>query len=67
MLQGNVAPEGIMILSWPDSEVFAILAGEPAMTIVPNLLITGILAILFSLLFWCGRPCSLGESMAAWS
>lgn len=40
-----------MILSWPDSEVFAILAGEPAMTIVPNLLITGILAILFSLLF----------------
>jgi hypothetical protein len=51
VLQGNVAPEGIMILSWPESEVFAILAGEPAMTIVPNLLITGILAILFSLVF----------------
>jgi hypothetical protein len=51
VLQGNVAPEGIMILSWPESEVFAILAGEPAMTIVPNLLITGIFASLFSLLF----------------
>jgi hypothetical protein len=49
--QGNVAPDELMILSWPDSEVFAILAGEPAMTIVPNLLITGILTILFSLLF----------------
>jgi hypothetical protein len=51
VLQGNVAPEGIMILSWPDSEVFAILAGEPAMTLVPNLLVTGILATLVSLIF----------------
>ena len=49
VLQGNVAPEGIMILSWPESEFFKILSGEPAMTIIPNLLITGILAILFSL------------------
>lgn len=51
VLQGNVAPEGVMILSWPDSEVFDILSGEPAMTIVPNLLVTGILAILVSLVF----------------
>jgi hypothetical protein len=50
-LQGNIAPEGIMILSWPESAFFSVLAGEPAMTIVPNLLVTGILAILFSLLF----------------
>ncbi len=51
VLQGNVAPDGVMILSWPDSELFHILAGEPAMTIVPNLLATGILAILVSLIF----------------
>jgi hypothetical protein len=50
-LQGNIVPEGIVILSWPESAFFSVLAGEPAMTIVPNLLITGILAILFSLLF----------------
>jgi hypothetical protein len=50
VLQGNVAPEGVMILSWPDSEMFEILSGEPAMTFVPNLLVTGILAILISLI-----------------
>jgi len=50
-LQGNTAPSGIMILSWPESEFFRILAGEPAMTIVPNLLVTGILAILLSLAY----------------
>ena len=50
-LQGNIAPDGMMILSWPGSELFHILTGEPAMTIVPNLLVTGILAILFSLIF----------------
>ena len=44
-LQGNIAPDGLMILSWPGSELFHILTGEPAMTIVPNLLVTGILAI----------------------
>lgn len=51
VLQGNVAPEGMTILSWPDSELFEILAGEPAMTIVPNLVVSGILAILSSLAF----------------
>ena len=57
IFQGNVATDGVMILSWPESEVFRILGGEPAMTIVPNLLVTGILAILFSLVFlvWATR------------
>ncbi len=50
-LQGNVAPDGLMILSWPDSVLFSVLSGEPAMTIIPNLLVTGILAIFFSLLY----------------
>jgi len=51
LLQGNTVPEGIMILSWPGSDFFRIQAGEPAMTILPNLLITGILAVFFSLIF----------------
>lgn len=51
ILQGSVAPDGIMILSWPKSEFFSPLGGEPAMTIIPNLLLTGILACLFSLGF----------------
>lgn len=51
VLQGNSAPAGIMILSWPGSEFFRILNGEPAMTLIPNFLVTGILAILLSLIF----------------
>lgn len=51
ILQGNVSPAGIIFPSWPDSAFFRIVGGEPAMTIIPNLLVTGILAILFSLIF----------------
>ena len=51
VLQSNVAPSGVMILSWPGSGVFDLLSGEPAMTIIPNLLVSGILAILVSLVF----------------
>jgi hypothetical protein len=51
ILQGSTAPAGIMFPSWPDSAFFRIVGGEPAMTLVPNLLVTGILAILFSLAF----------------
>lgn len=51
VLQGNLAPSGIMILSWPESAFFHVLGGEPALTILPNLLMTGILAILFSLAY----------------
>lgn len=51
ILQGNVAPSSIMFLSWPDSAFFEIVGGEPAMTLVPNLLVSGILTILFSLAF----------------
>jgi hypothetical protein len=51
ILQGNVAPASTVIESWPRSDAFWILAGEPAMTVVPNLLATGILAILSSVAF----------------
>ncbi len=51
ILQGNTVPSGVIFPSWPDSAFFRIVAGEPAMSIVPNFLVTGILAILFSLIF----------------
>ncbi len=51
ILQGSVKPADLFILSWPDSKFFAILSGEPALTILPNMLITGILAVLFSLAY----------------
>jgi hypothetical protein len=51
ILQGNIAPSGIMFPSWPGSAFFRSVNGEPAMTIVPNLLVTGILASLVSLIF----------------
>ncbi|HDP36314.1 MAG TPA: hypothetical protein ENN27_00375 [Candidatus Atribacteria bacterium] len=49
ILQGKIAPSGIVIKSWGESKLFSILAGEPAMTIIPNFLITGVLAIIVSL------------------
>ena len=51
ILQGDRAPSGIMFPSWPGSTFFRSVAGEPAMTIIPNLLVTGILAVLFSLIY----------------
>lgn len=51
ILQGNVRPESVMIQSWPDSVFFRILDGEPAMTIVPNLLLSGLLTVVVSLIF----------------
>ena len=57
IFQGNGTPAGIMIQSWPASAFFRNLSGEPAMTVIPNLLLTGILAVLVSLalLVWAIR------------
>ena len=54
MLQGNIAPNGIMIEAWPR---LTSLRGEPAMTIVPSFLVTGILAIIFGLIvaIWAAK------------
>ena len=49
MLQGNARPEGIIIDSWTQGPIATNTGGEPAMTIVPNLLVTGILTCLVSL------------------
>jgi hypothetical protein len=54
ILQGNVAPNELMIQAWPSVTA---LGGEPAMTIVPNYLVTGVLTIIFGVLLavWAGK------------
>ena len=54
ILQGSVPPPGLMFESWPHSELFRIMAGEPAMSVIPNLLASGVLTALTSVvaLIW---------------
>jgi len=47
ILQGNVAPSGIVIEAWP---ALTLLIGEPAMTLIPNFFVTGVLATIFGIL-----------------
>lgn len=49
VLQGNVKPSGIAINSWTQGPIATNMGGEPGITIVPNLLVTGILTIIVSL------------------
>lgn len=52
MLQGNVAPEGVIIQAWPG---LTELLGEPAMTIIPSYQVSGILTVI------------VGIAVAAWA
>ena len=49
VLQGNVKPNGLIIDSWTQGPIATNMGGEPGMTVVPNLRLTGILTILVSL------------------
>lgn len=49
ILQGNVTPSGIVINSWTQGPIATNMGGEPAMTIMPNLMVTGLFTIIFSL------------------
>jgi hypothetical protein len=49
MLQGSRPPSGIIVDSWADGRIARNLGGEPAMTVIPNLLVTGALTVLVSL------------------
>lgn len=64
--QGSVAPEGVVFESWPDSELFRILAGEPAMTVVPNLLLAGVLTVFVSLLFTAWAIAFMDKTYGGW-
>lgn len=52
ILQGKRKPEGAFFQSWPDNNLYNILAGEPAFTVLTNLplFITGVIAVIISLL-----------------
>ena len=54
VLQGNVAPDGIWIYSWTQGPIATNMGGEPGISIVPNLLITGILTLIvsFAIIIW---------------
>ena len=57
-LQGPAPPAGLVIESWAGSELFRVLGGEPAMTLIPSLALSGVLSILLSLvlLVWFALP-----------
>lgn len=50
VLQGNVASEGIWIYSWTQGPIATNMGGEPGISIIPNLLFSGILTIIVSLI-----------------
>jgi hypothetical protein len=54
ILQGNVAPADVMIKAWPS---LTALNGEPAMTVIPNFIVAGILTIIFGIVVaaWAGK------------
>jgi hypothetical protein len=51
ILEGPVAPPALVFRSWPDTAAFEVLNGEPALTIIPNLLVAGVLTITVSVVF----------------
>lgn len=46
ILQGNIAPTGIIIEAWPS---LTLLAGEPAMTLIPSFSVSGIVTVVLGL------------------
>ncbi len=56
VLQGNVTPAGLFIHSWIQGPIATNMGGDPGLTIIPNLLGTGILTIIISLIIiiWAG-------------
>ncbi|HEX6760521.1 MAG TPA: hypothetical protein VF086_19260 [Propionibacteriaceae bacterium] len=46
--QGSIRPLGLLIQSWPNVAAFDILAGEPALTVLPNLLLSGVLTVIIA-------------------
>ena len=55
ILQGNIAPKGLMIMAWPQL-TSSPLAGEPAVTVIPNFMLAGLLTIIIAgiVVVWAG-------------
>ena len=56
-LQGNAATGGAVINSWAEGPIALYMGGEPAMTLIPNFLVTGMTTLLVSLALavWAAR------------
>jgi hypothetical protein len=61
ILQGSRPPEGLIFPSWPNAPFFTPVSGEPALSILPDLLLTGILAVIFSLAYICCATLLIGR------
>ena len=66
ILQGNVAPNDIMIDAIGPAQKFWEYATETALTIIPNLLITGIFALIFGLLVTIWAGAFIDKKYGAW-
>lgn len=66
ILQGNLAPGGLIIDAiGPAQELWA-GASEPALTIIPNFFITGILAMIFGLIYTIWSAFFIDRKYGAW-
>jgi hypothetical protein len=56
MMQGNTRPEGLLIAAIGPAQRFWVYGEETALTIVPNFLLSGILAVIFGVIvvIWAG-------------
>jgi hypothetical protein len=54
ILQGSVQPEGIFIESWKAGPIAEYMGGDPGLTLIPNMLITGVVCLVVSviLILW---------------
>ena len=50
LLQGNVAPDSILIESWTQGPLATSMGGEPGITLIPNLLLTGVLVLIVAII-----------------
>ena len=66
MLQGNVAPSGIMIEAIGPAQRFWEYGTERALTIIPNFFVTGILAIIVGLLVTIWAGAFIDRKYGAW-
>lgn len=66
ILQGNAAPSGLVIEAIGPAQRFWEYGGEPAFTIIPNFLITGILAMIVGLLVIIWSVAFIDRKYGAW-
>lgn len=64
VLQGAVKPAGVFIASWAEGPIARYLDGDPALTLIPDMLATGISAPMVARPSERRRTAILGHSMA---